>query len=281
MSSYALGISGSGLITYSESIAVISNNLANLNTNAFKLSDARFREQSYITTYLPGLPPAANPNPLGRQQGLGVALGAIQTDFASGPFVEGFNFDARINGVQNVNGPSFFRVVDEQNRIFYTQLGAFQPKAAGASGPVNLQLQRGVFRLVNIDPASGAIVPIELPGGAAFPGLPTWSPDGEIIEGAPTGIRVQLVRFRNPEGLLQEGDLLFSQSPNSGPEIVGFPGDPGFGTLAEGFLEGSNVDLADQTVSLLQATQAFGFNSEAFATANEEILNLLLLAREF
>lgn len=278
MSIGTIAISASGLETYTDSLGVIANNLANLNTNAFKGSSASFREQLYWTLNQPGNQQQGRLGPLGRQYGLGVSVGNIQTNFDTGPAVTGLNFDALINDAPNVNGPAFFRVIDSQGQVFYTRLGSFQPKGAGASGPINLQLPDGPFRLANI--VDGKVVPLSLPGGSAFPGLPSFNPDGSIDEGGSTGLRVQLVRFRNPDGLIQKGELLFRQGPNTGGEIVGFPGDPGFGPLVEGSLEGSNVELSTELVNLLNTSNAFNFNAQSFQAGNTELVNLLTVARQ-
>lgn len=266
----------SGVLTYTRQIEVIGNNVANLQTTSFKASDVNFAELAYELILLPGK--AGNTRgspPLGTQYGFGVQVGTILPNFIQGPAVNGLNFDVFLDGPQGTISPSFFRVVDSSGNVFYTRNGAFQPKAGGASGPVNLQLPRGPVVLTNF--VDGQNVPIVLPGGTDFPGQPTITPTGEIVEGNPTGLRVQLVRFQNPEGLLQDGETLYRETQFSGPPVIGFPGDPGFAVTIDGFLEGSNTELAQQLVLLLGAAAAVNFNAQSIQAANQEILTTLRL----
>src|SRR5262249_42318592 len=153
------------------------------------------------------------------------------TDFTHGPLVAGQPVDVAIDG------EGFFRVVDQKNQVFYTRLGSFQPKAEGSSGPLNLQLSGQPFTLSP---------PVVLPGA---PGTIDISPTGVVTQGNTVVGQIELVQFRNPDGLLQVGDLLFQQTGASGPPIVGFPGTSNFGRTIEGFLEGSNVDVAKELVN--------------------------------
>lgn len=249
-----------GLDAAETRLDVVSNNVANSATFAFKRSDVNFADFFYQVLDLPGadLDP---PSGVGVEFGKGVLLGSTVLDLTQGPLTEGLDLDVAING------PGFFRVVDGAGNVFYTRLGTFQPKGEAVAGPLNLQLGGNV---VLLDP------PLILPGAT---GQVTVSSDGQLFQGnVPVG-RFQLVRFPNPEGLLQVGDSLYAESPASGPPIVGNPQDPGFGTLLGGFVEGSNVDIAQELIDLISASQAFNLNSQALTTGNEELLTAIQVAQ--
>lgn len=262
MSLHGLDIAYTGLAAYSRQIQVIGNNIANLNTNAFKRNDIRFQDVLYQIIELPGKSPNQGVNNgVGVELGKGVQVASNPTIFEQGPFVPGVDFDVAISG------EGFFRVVDAQGAVFYTRLGAFQPKGVGASGIVNIQTSQGALRL---DP------PVELPGNND---ITTVSPDGVIQQGAFSS-QILLTRFQNPDGLVQVGNQLFRATSAVGAQITGLPGTNGLGAIVNGALEGSNVDLLTELVSLVEASQSFNLNSQAFITGNEEILEAINLSQQ-
>lgn len=260
MSIPGMNVGATGMITSGEWIAVIANNVANAQTNGFKRSDPTFQDIAYesLKPFQQRQPRAA---PLGAQLGEGVRLNQIVNDFTQGPQVQGRNLDAYIAG------DGFFQVVDPLGTVYYTRLGSFQPKEDGASGPINLQLTGGPFLL---------FPNVTLPGD---PGLPSVADNGEIIQGTTNVGRIQLVRFLNPDGLEQVGDLLFRETGASGPPLRGFPGEPGFGPTIDGFLEGSNVQLGNELVELIFASQLFNYSAQSFQTGNQELVTTILLAQ--
>lgn len=255
-----MDVAATGFASSEFRLDVISNNIANNTTTAFKRSDVNFADLLYETLKTGG-GGTTNPTGVGVQLGKGVRFASTALDFTQGPLTPGLDLDVAING------EGFFRVVDSQGGIFYTRVGAFQPKGDSAAGVLNLQLGGNV---VAIDP------PIVLPGA---PGVVNVASDGRIFQGDVFVGQFQLVRFRNPLGLLQVGDSLYAATPASGPEIVGTPTDPQFGSLVGGFLEGSNVDIAIELVDLITASQAFNLNSQSFTTGNAELLTTIELVR--
>ena len=257
----AMSTSATGMTSSEDWIQVISNNVANAQTNAFKRSDVSFSDIYYQILKAAGASSAPETG-TGISLGLGVQVSGTPLDFSFGPVVTGTTLDVRIEG------EGFFRVVDADGNTFYTRLGSFLPKAEGSAGPLNLQLSRGT---VTVEPA------IVLPGVA---GEITVDPDGTVWQGDTVAGRFELVQFRNEEGLLQEADVLFSIGINSGPEIVGYPEDSGFGSLEVGVLEGSNVDLANELILLTEAARMFNLSSQAFDAGNANLQTLIGLAQE-
>lgn len=255
-------VGATGLYAYSQQISVVGNNIANINTNGFKKSDVRFQDVLYQTLQPPGKSLISQTNNgVGVQLGNGVQISSIRTIFEQGPLVPALDFDVAING------EGFFRVVDANGDVFYTRLGAFQPKGIGASGVVNIQTPNGPVRL---DP------PITLPGNNA---PTTVSPFGVVQQGA-FSAQIELTRFQNVDGLEQVGELLFRETAAVGASFTGTPGSAGFGTLADNTLEGSNVELTSELIALILASQAFNLSSQAFVTGNEELLQAIALVQQ-
>ncbi|MFO0948475.1 MAG: flagellar hook-basal body complex protein [Planctomycetota bacterium] len=255
-----MDVGSTGMITAGDWISVVANNLANLQTNGFKRSDPTFQDIAY-NVFKPFQQRQPRAAPLGVEIGQGVRLNQVVNDFTQGPQVQGRNMDVYIAG------EGFFQVVDPLGNVFYTRLGSFQPKEDGAAGPINLQLTDGPLLL---------FPNVTLPGD---PGLPTVAPDGVITQGTTNVGRIRLVRFINPDGLEQVGDLLFRETGASGPPLQGFPGDPGYGSTIDGFLEGSNVQLASELVELVFASQLFAYSAQSFQTGNQELETTILLAQ--
>lgn len=261
MSFPGLGVGASAMLTAGEWISVIANNVANLQTDGFKRSDATFQDIAY-QLFKPFQGNRPGNSPLAVNIGTGVRLNQVINDFTQGPIVTGRNLDIYING------GGFFQVLSPTGEVFYTRYGGFQPKEDGSSGPMNLQLSGVAYTLTN--------PPITIPGAT---GLPVVSANGTVTQGTATAGRIQLAFFVNPEGLEQVGDLLFRETGASGPPQIGFPGTAGFGETLDGALEGSNVDLGSELVDLIFASQLFGYGAESFRTGNEELATTIELAR--
>lgn len=261
MSIGGMNIAATGLGAYSQQIAVVGNNIANINTSAFKRNDIRFQDMIYQTPTVAGKQNGLTGTGLGVQLGYGVGIAGNPTIFQQGPLDPGLDLDLAINGI------GFFQVADADGNTLLTRLGAFQPKGIGSSGLMNLQIAGDTFTL---DP------PIDLPGQNA---ATTVSPTGLVQQGTFTA-QIQLVRVSNPDGLAQVGELMFKQTPASGALITGQPGNDGFGTIVDNTLEGSNVDVTSGFIELISASQNFSLNSQAFVTSNQELQRAILLAQQ-
>ena len=230
---------------------VISNNLANVNTTGFKKSKIEFQDLLYQTTRAAGSElSAGNQVPAGIQIGHGSRLVATPKVFTNGELTQtGERLDVAIQG------DGFFEVQLPDGSRAYTRDGALKTASDG--------------RITTSDglPVQGGFQPV--PQGTTSI---TISSTGEVTyNGAngPTSFRAQLVRFNNPGGLDCIGRNLYKETHASGTAEMGNPGENGFGELAQGFLEMSNVKVVEEMVNLIIAQRAYEVNSKAVQAADE------------
>jgi flagellar basal-body rod protein FlgG len=230
----------------------ISNNLANVNTTGFKKSKLEFQELLYQTLVDPGAGAADGAkSPAALQLGLGVRSVANQKIFGQGNLQETKNsFDMAITGV------GFLQVQMPSGEIAYTRDGSFKISSDGtvvtSSGfPLEPQLTvpDGVGQLM-ID-ANGKVTVTLAESGATE----------ELGQ-------IEMVRFLNEGGLKSMGNNLYQSSNASGEPEVGVPGTNGLGTLAQGFLEASNVELVEEMVNMIVAQRAYEISSKAIQTSD-------------
>ncbi|QDU62051.1 Flagellar basal-body rod protein FlgG [Planctomycetes bacterium Pan216] len=272
MSFDALQTSATGMLGATTKVSVVGNNIANVNSTAFKSGRVDFADLFYDLILSPGI--GLNPqteSPLGKEFGDGVQVVSVTTNYNQGPPIQGLPLDLYINSPQS-DFPAFFRVTDPDGNILYTRNGAFEPKAAGAQGQLRLEINNVSYP---IDP------PITLTGD---PGGASVSRDGFVFEGNnpdPIG-RIELSRFQNPDGLVQLGQTFYVPSGSSGDPIDGFPLEGDFidTEILDNTLEGSNVNLTIELVDLIQASQMFQSSAQAFQTANEELTTTLDLFQQ-
>jgi flagellar basal-body rod protein FlgG len=233
---------------------VISNNLANVNTAGFKRGRADFQELIYQDLKTPGtLSAEGSVVPSGIQMGLGVKPGAVQKIFLQGDFVQtGNNLDLVIEG------DGFFQITKPDGTLAYTRNGSFKLDNNG--------------RVVTSDgyPLDPAIT---VPANTKSI---TIGSDGKVSvlqsgTVAPTQVgTLQLARFINPAGLLANGKSLFVPSGSSGDPIVGAPGGTeGLGTINQGYIEMSNVNIVEEMVNMIVSQRAYEINSKAVQAADE------------
>jgi flagellar basal-body rod protein FlgG len=230
---------------------VIANNLANVNTTGFKKSKIEFQDLLYQTTRAPGSEQGGgNQLPTGIQVGHGSRAVATARIFSNGELTQtGERLDVA------VQGDGFFEVQLPDGSRAYTRDGAFK---AGSDG-----------RITTSDglPLQGGFQP--MPAGTTNV---TISPNGDVTYGTANGqttFKVQLVRFNNPSGLEASGRNLYKETLASGPAELGTPGENGFGQLAQGYLEMSNVKVVEEMVNLIVAQRAYEVNSKAVQAADE------------
>jgi flagellar basal-body rod protein FlgG len=250
----ALYTSASGMKAQEQLIDVTANNLANVNTSGFKRSHLDFADLMYSTLEQPGTEVATGQtNPTGLQIGSGVRAVGTTKIFLPGSFEQtGNDFDVAIEG------EGFFQVKLPNNELRYTRDGALRIDGNG-------QLVTSAGYLV--EPA------ISIPTGVS---QVTIAVDGTITgvnpstPGTPTPIgNLQLATFLNPAGLSSEGSNLFAETPASGPATPGTPGQSGYGSLRQGVLEGSNVEVVTELISLISAQRAYEINSRAIRAGDE------------
>jgi len=243
--------SASGMQAQQLNIDTISNNLANVNTPGFKRSQATFQDLIYDKMRLPGSSSdSGNGIPSGLQIGLGVNVGTVKKIFTSGkPQQTGNQFDAWIEG----NG--FFQIRKADGTLAYTRDGSFNRSADGKLVTADGYELDG---LSAIDPQATSI------------GI---SPNGRVSQtiGSTTSDvgQITLYNFVNPAGMLAEGHNLLLPSASSGTAQAGTPGSNGFGTINQGYLEMSNVEVVQEMVNLIVAQRAYEVNTKAIQASDE------------
>jgi len=259
----ALTTAGTGMVAQQMNLDVIANNLANVNSNAFKVQRAEFQDLMYQTYRASG---AANGGeatlPAAAQIGLGSRFAASTTNFTYGTIqATGNPYDVAING------DGFFEVELPDGTTAYTRDGAFKTDANGL--------------LVTSD--GYAVKPqTTIPSGS---NAVTISPNGTItaiLPGTndPTQIgSISMAIFPNPAGLTRMGQNLFKAGGGSGDPIETNPGEQGAGTLQQRFLEGSNVQVVEEMVRMITAQRAYEINSKAIQTADDMLGTLNGLKR--
>ena len=246
----ALYSSAAGMESQQMNLDVISNNLANVNTTGFKKSKIEFQELLYQTTRAPGADQGSgNTVPTGSQVGQASRPVATARIFTNGDLTQtGEPLDVA------VQGDGFFQVQQTDGSIAYTRDGAFKTAADG--------------RIVTSDglPVQGGFQPV--PTGAQV----TIGSNGNVTYTTSSGsttFQVQLARFSNEGGLESLGSNLYKETSASGTPQLGTPGQNGFGTLNQGYLELSNVKVVEEMVNLIQAQRAYEVNSKAVQAADE------------
>ncbi len=249
----SLWTAATGMQAQTSNIDVISNNLANVNTTGFKRSRADFQDLLYETLRPPGTPSAGGSEvPTGIQIGHGTRTVSTQKIFMQG------NFQHTQNDLDMaIEGQGFFQITQANGDVGYTRAGNFKIDSEG--------------RLVTPD---GMLMEpeISIPTDALAVAIGT---DGTISvlqpgQTEPSDIgTIELARFINPAGLQSIGRNLFVQTAASGDATIGGPGEDGFGTLAQGYLEMSNVSIVDEMVNMITAQRAYEINSKAIQASDD------------
>ena len=249
----SLWTSATGMQAQELNIDVISNNLANVNTSGFKKSRAEFQDLLYESLRPAGAASSADTTiPTGVQLGHGARPSAVQKMFSQGDFQ---NTENELDWA--IEGDGFFQIELPNGETSYSRCGEFKLDADG--------------RIVNAD--GFLLVPqLTIPTDTVSI---TVGMDGTVSaiqanDPIPREIgTIQLARFVNPAGLRSLGKNLFVPTEGSGDEIIGTPGQEGFGTIAQGFLERSNVSVVDEMVNMITAQRAYETNSKVIQTADD------------
>jgi flagellar basal-body rod protein FlgG len=249
----ALWAAKTGLDAQQLRMAIISNNLANADTNGFKSGRAVFEDLVYQNMrQAGGLSSQQTELPSGVNIGTGVRIVSTEKRFTQGSLVQtGAPLDV------GIEGRGFFEVLQPDGTVGYTRDGSFKLNSEGemvtSSG---YPLQPG----------------ITIPEGAQSV---TIGSDGVVsaqLTGQPAPVQVgsiTLTDFINPSGLQAEGHNLFTETAASGAPQQGTPGENGLGTLAQNSLETSNVNIVEELVSMIEAQRAYEMSSRAISTTDE------------
>jgi len=248
----ALWIAKTGLDAQQTRMAVTSNNLANVNTTGFKRDRASFEDLLYQTVRQPGGATSEQTQlPTGLQVGTGVRVAATAKQFTQG------NLNNTGNALDvAINGRGFFEVLMPDGSTAYTRDGSFQINSQG-----ELVTNEGY----PVQPG------LQLPEGAQSV---TIGADGTVSvqvagQAAPVQVgQLTLSDFVNPAGLEAKGENLYVATGASGPAQSGAPGQGCVGTLVQGSLEGSNVNVVEELVSMIETQRAYETNAKAISTTD-------------
>lgn len=249
----ALWAAKTGLDAEQTQMSITANNLANANTTGFKGSRAVFDDLLYQNLSQVGADTSqTTQSPTGLNVGTGVRVVSTEKNYTQGSINNtGNTFDVAIQGL------GFFQVLQPSGQLAYTRDGSFQ---------VNAQGQLVTSAGYQVQPA------ITIPTGAQSV---TIGADGTVTvqlpnQTTPTTVgTLQLANFINPAGLQDIGGNLAVETASSGPPTVGTPGLSGLGTLIQGSVEGSNVDVVEELVNMIQTQEAYEMDSRAVESTDQ------------
>jgi flagellar basal-body rod protein FlgG len=250
----ALSIGATGMMAQQTNVEVISNNVANMGTTGFKRGRAEFQDLLYQQERRVGSPTSDADTilPTGVQLGLGVKTAAISRVNEQGALVK---TDNRLDVA--LQGQGYFTVQLPNGDTAYTRAGFFQLSPDGTIVTADgYSLQPNI-----VIPQDAKDVSIS-DAGEVFVFF-----DGQT---QPQNLgQLDLATFINDNGLEALGNNLFKETAASGAPTTGVAGTPGFGTMLQGYLEGSNVNVVSEITNLIQAQRAYEMNSKSIETADQ------------
>ncbi|TNF58235.1 MAG: flagellar basal-body rod protein FlgG [Burkholderiales bacterium] len=254
----SLWISKTGMQAQQNQLDVISNNMANVSTNGFKRSTAVFEDLMYQNLRQVGAAAdEQNQLPTGLQLGLGVRTVATSRSFTQGSLQQSGNqLDIAVNG----NG--FLQVTLPDGTTGYTRDGSLK---LNAQGRIVTSSGLPLANDITIPPEAQSI---------------TVSPDGVVSvkvpgNAAPQQVgNIELASFINPGGLEPLGQNLFGETVASGAPTNAAPGTVGMGSLMQGYVETSNVNVVQELVTMIQTQRAYEMNSKAIQTSDQMLQRL-------
>ncbi len=255
----SLSIAATGMLAQQLNVEVISNNIANMNTTAYKRQRAEFQDLLYQNERRVGSQSADNNAivPAGVQIGLGVKTAAVYRITEQGNLTTtGNQLDLA------VQGKGYFQVTLPDNTIAYTRAGSFQLDQNG-----NIVTADGLkVTGPNAVPTNATSITINQSGQVFV------SQQGQT-QLAQAG-QFQLVSFINDTGLQPIGNNMFIQTQASGNPVIGTAGNQSFGTILQGFLESSNVNTVQEVTDLISAQRAYEMNSKVIQASDEMLQTL-------
>ena len=257
MSASALQVARTGLDAQDKRMQVIANNLANANTTAFKSERANFATLAYQDARVAGQQSSAASNyATGLNLGTGVATqSTTRSDTQGSMTTTGNTLDMAISG------QGFFQVAMPDGTLTYTRAGNFSLSAEG-----------------QVVTSEGYVVqpPITVPQGAS---AVTIAKDGSVSaiaagQSTPSQLgQVNLATFPNPAGLQAASGNYLLETAASGAAALGIPGQSGRGTIDQGMLEASNVDITQQLVDMIECQRAYEINSKMVSAVDDMLKN--------
>ncbi|MEE2934014.1 MAG: flagellar basal-body rod protein FlgG [Pseudomonadota bacterium] len=250
----SLNIGATGMLAQQLNVEVISHNIANMNTTAYTRRRVEFQDLLYQNLRRVGSTSSDTGTivPAGVQVGLGVKTAAVYRITEQG------NLTLTENSLDvAINGEGYFQVTLPSGETAYTRSGAFQLSEDGEIVTVDgFTIQPGITvpsDAVDVTINSSGQVEVKLDG--------TVTP---TVAG-----QLELAVFANEAGLLAIGDNLFLETPASGTATTGNPAATGFGSLQQGFLETSNVNVVEEITNLITAQRAYEMNSKVIETSDQ------------
>lgn len=248
----SMWISATGMMAQQLTIDVIANNLANVNTTGFKKSRVDFEDLMYQKLSVTNNYANADQQGPPVQVGLGVRSTGVPKIYTSGNLEQtGKSLDVAVEGT------GFLQVSMPDGTIGYTRAGVLNKDGEGYVGTPDGFLLEPSLQIPN--DAEEIFISAE--------GVVSVSKKG-VISNEVIG-QITLVDFPNPAGLESKGRNILLETGNSGSPIEGTPGLDGMGTIAQGYLEGSNVDIAEEMIKMIIAQRAYEVNSKAIKTSDE------------
>lgn len=250
----SLSIGATGMLAQQLNVEVISNNIANLNTTAYTRRRAEFQDLLYQNLRRVGSESSDTGTivPAGVQIGLGVKTAAVYRITEQGNLTLTENtFDLAISG----NG--YFQIQLPNGDTAYSRAGSFQLSPNGELVTADGFIVQPAITI----PTNAIDVTINANGQVLV------QQDGQVAQ-ANVG-QLNLAAFSNEAGLLAIGDNLFLETPASGAPTTGTPGSTGIGTIQQGFLETSNVNVVEEITNLITAQRAYEMNSKVIETSDQ------------
>lgn len=258
----SLDIGATGMLAQQQNVDVISNNIANMTTTGFKRQRAEFHDLIYQNKLRPGAAStdADTTVPSGMQFGLGVSLGSIYRLHEQGTIQLTENeLDLAITG------EGYFQIELPDGETAYTRASVYQLNENGEIvTPQGFLLEPG---LTVPDDAIDIVV----------------NQSGEVLVKIPDQIeyenvgQIELATFINPAGLEAIGDTMFIPTTASGNPETGTPGEDVFGTIRQGAIENSNVNIVEEITNLIAAQRAYEMNSNVISTSDEMLQTITQL----
>ncbi|MCC7416273.1 MAG: flagellar basal-body rod protein FlgG [Acidobacteria bacterium] len=259
----ALFTAASGMNAQQANIDNVAHNLANVNTTGFKKAHIEFEDLVYQETRTPGTPTSTTgETPIGLEMGLGTRAVGTSRDFSAG------NLRSTSGPLDiAIEGDGFFQITRPNGMPAYTRAGAFHRDAqgllvTGEGYPVEPQITIPA-NATSISISKDGIVSAQIAGQTSVQQVGT----------------LEIATFQNPAGLRPLGGNLYDVTTASGEAETGAPGTDARGTLAQGFLEDSNVSVVEEMVNMILSQRAYEANSRVVRAADEMLAQVNNLVR--
>ena len=255
----SLSIAATGMLAQQMNVEVISNNIANMNTSGYKRQRAEFNDLLYQDMRRVGSNSSEEGTivPSGIQLGLGVKPAAVYRISEQGSIQMTDNpLDMAMNG------KGLFMIEMPNGETGYTRAGSFQLSPDGdLVTPDGYPVQPGIT------------IPVDAVGVTVNANGEVWVDLDGQVDPQLVG-QIEVARFPNEAGLRALGDNLFVETQASGQANVGVPGQAGFGSVLQGAVESSNVDMVKEITNMVAAQRAYEMNSKVITASDEMMRNV-------